>query len=139
MKPNIWGPHAWIFLHSITLNYPDKPNTNDIKDMKNFIDSLGNILPCSKCNNNFKDHLKVHPITEDILKSKNKFIKWMIDIHNSINKLNKKRILTYEEGLRDIIELYEDTKPNYVGYIIFFIFIFIFVLIIIGYLLCMRR
>ena len=21
MDPNVWGPHAWIFLHSITMNY----------------------------------------------------------------------------------------------------------------------
>ena len=26
MKPEIWGPHAWMFLHSITLEYPDRTN-----------------------------------------------------------------------------------------------------------------
>ena len=36
MNPKIWGPHAWIFLHSITLNYPENPTPelkkNNIKD-----------------------------------------------------------------------------------------------------------
>ena len=29
MEPEIWGPHAWQFLHSITLSYPDNPTLED--------------------------------------------------------------------------------------------------------------
>ena len=29
MEPEIWGPHAWQFLHSITLSYPDNPTFED--------------------------------------------------------------------------------------------------------------
>ena len=46
MRPEIWGPHAWIFLHSVTLEYPDNPTDEDKQNMINFIDSLGNVLPC---------------------------------------------------------------------------------------------
>ena len=31
MNPKFWGPHAWIFLHSITLNYPKEPSDEDKK------------------------------------------------------------------------------------------------------------
>ena len=30
MEPNIWGPGAWTFLHSITFQYPENPT-----DLKN--------------------------------------------------------------------------------------------------------
>ena len=26
MEPNIWGPGAWTFLHSITFQYPENPS-----------------------------------------------------------------------------------------------------------------
>ena len=29
MEPKVWGSHAWIFLHTITLNYPDEPSKFD--------------------------------------------------------------------------------------------------------------
>jgi len=38
MRADIWGPHAWIFLHSISLEYPDNPTNIDKNNMKNFID-----------------------------------------------------------------------------------------------------
>ena len=34
MEPNIWGPGAWTFLHSITLNYPNNPNIQTKKIYK---------------------------------------------------------------------------------------------------------
>ena len=29
MNPNIWGESAWLFLHTITLNYPENPTFLD--------------------------------------------------------------------------------------------------------------
>ena len=40
MKPEVWGPHAWIFLHSITFNYPDNPTDDEKKHYKNFFENL---------------------------------------------------------------------------------------------------
>ena len=28
-NPEIWGPGAWLFLHTITLNYPTNPTFED--------------------------------------------------------------------------------------------------------------
>ena len=36
MNPKIWGPGGWLFLHSITLNYPENPTENDKMYHKNF-------------------------------------------------------------------------------------------------------
>ena len=29
MNQNIWGPHLWFSLHTISFNYPLKPTEND--------------------------------------------------------------------------------------------------------------
>ena len=36
MDPEIWGPSTWIFLHTITLNYPNNPTIYDKQNYKNF-------------------------------------------------------------------------------------------------------
>ena len=31
MESEVWGPSAWTFLHTVTLNYPEEPTNEDIK------------------------------------------------------------------------------------------------------------
>ena len=90
MKPEVWGPHAWIFLHSITLEYPNNPTNEDKLNIKNFFNSVGLVLPCQKCRLNFNSHLKKYPLTDKVLESKSSLVKWMIDIHNCVNVMNNK-------------------------------------------------
>lgn len=128
MKPEIWGPHAWIFLHSITLDYPDCPSEDHKNNMRSFINSLSNILPCQKCRLNFGLHIQKYPLTDKILCSKKELVKWMIDIHNSVNQTNNKPIQTYEESLREILNLYEG-KSDYRNYIFCLLFTLLFIII----------
>ena len=86
MDPNIWGPHAWIFLHSITYNYPEKPSSSQQKSAINFFKSLRYLLPCSICKDNYADHLIQNPI-ENNVQSRKKIVKWLIDIHNDVNSI----------------------------------------------------
>ena len=97
MDPNIWGPHAWHFLHAITLTYPEKPTEQDKKNYSLFFHSLKNVLPCDKCKLNFRHHLIKYPLNHHILNSKMNLITWLINIHNEVNKLNLKPIKTLDE------------------------------------------
>ena len=36
MDPKVWGPNAWIFLHSITMNYPKNPTNEDKEKYRTF-------------------------------------------------------------------------------------------------------
>ena len=103
MDPNIWGPHGWYFLHSITLAYPDNPTENDKTIYKNFFESLKDILPCDKCRVHFNQTLMTYPI-ENHLQNKESLFKWLVDVHNRVNIDNDKREYTYDE----ITELYEN-------------------------------
>lgn len=125
MRPEIWGNHAWILLHSITLDYPENPTNNDKTNILNFINSLQYVLPCEKCRVHFQNHLKNNNLTNDILSSKKKFINWMIDIHNQVNKSTGKKILSHDEALNKILDLYNNDKSIYSGYYIILCFIII--------------
>ena len=97
ITPEFWGPHGWIFLHSVTFNYPENPTQTDKLNYKSFFESLVNILPCEKCSSNYKDHIHKYPI-DNHLDSKTSLIQWLIDIHNITNiQLGKPTLSPLEE------------------------------------------
>lgn len=103
MKPEIWGPATWTLLHCITLEYPENPKIEDKENVKNFIKYFGKVIPCEKCKINFKSHIEEIPLNDNVLSSRKNLIKWMIDIHNSVNKINGKKELTYHDALKNIL------------------------------------
>lgn len=133
MKPEIWGPHAWFLLHSISLEYPDNPTSEDKQNMITFINSLGKVLPCEKCRTNFKSHLEEHPLN---VNSKVDLVKWVIDIHNTVNRINNKRELSYEECVEHFEETYYDEHGLYKkSYFIIILMCVILLLIVVGYII----
>ena len=98
MEPRQWGPHFWKVIDAVALSYPEKPDIQDQNNVSTFIVSLKNVLPCEKCQNHFTENLKKFPISQ-ALNSRNNFIKWVIDVHNSVNKSNGKATLSYAQGL----------------------------------------
>jgi hypothetical protein len=103
MNPEIWGHHGWIFLHSITLVYPDTPTKEDKENVINFFMNTGNVLPCYKCRNNYKKHLVKYPMNDTILKNRENLVKWLINIHNEVNISQDKPILNYEDVVKSFI------------------------------------
>lgn len=114
--PETWGPHIWKGLHFITLAYPSEPTEENKKQYKTFFESIQYVLPCSKCSNNYKDHLKELPLDDNALKNKENLVKWAIDLHNIVNKSNGKKEYGYEEAINLVINNYkeenESTKNN---------------------------
>ena len=100
MNQNIWGPHMWFALHSISFNYPLHPTELDKKRYGKFIDLLQYVIPCSVCRKNFRRNLKEFPPK---LSSRKAFVYWVIDIHNEVNSLTGKERISYEKA----IALYE--------------------------------
>lgn len=109
MDPNIWGPGAWLFLHSITLNYPRDPTPTDREVITNFFMTLGKVLPCFHCRDNYARHLKKFPIRTE---SKTELTNWLIDIHNDVRQETGKPTLTYDEAVKKIICTYRKCWQN---------------------------
>lgn len=101
MDQNIWGPAAWLFLHSVTMNYKVKPSEIDKQKIRDLFDIIKEILPCKFCRNNYTNHIKKHPIKLD---SKKELVYWLIDIHNMVNIQEGKKTMSYE----DVLAMYED-------------------------------
>ena len=112
LGPATWGPYGWKFLHFVTLGYPTNPNNEQKENYKKFFYSLGNILPCSVCSKNYKDHLVKLPLTDDILNDRDKLIKWMIDIHNIVNKETGKPAMSYDDALENIMNTFKHTTKH---------------------------
>ena len=110
MDPTKWGPHLWDFLHTISFNYPNNPSINDMNNNLTFLKSLENVIPCDLCKNHYKKSLKQSPPKLD---SKISFIKWVIDLHNEVNKRNGKPVYSYNKAIELIKHNFEsDYKCN---------------------------
>ena len=98
MLTTVWGPSIWHFLHTMSFNYPVKPKRKHKKEYKDFIMSLGKILPCRHCRENFPKNLKSIPLTDKALKNRHNFSKWMYDFHEKVNEMLKKKSgLTFKQ------------------------------------------
>ena len=97
MMTATWGPALWHSLHVISFNYPIKPTKEQMKDYYNYFKSLGNILPCKYCRDNFKENLKKIPLKASVFKNRTSLSKWVYKLHEMVNKnLGKKSGLTYD-------------------------------------------
>jgi hypothetical protein len=94
MNPDIWGPHAWFFLYSVALAYPEDPTNEDKQNYFNFYTSLRNILPCLKCRVHFTENLETHPLNENILGSKKSLFEWLHKIQNEVRTSQGKKPYT---------------------------------------------
>lgn len=97
--PDVWGPHAWKFLHFVTLGYPNKPTEKDKKKYKLFFMLLQDTLPCSICARHFGENLKKKPLSDHDLASKENLIYWLIDFHNVVNKMKNKKVYNKEDAI----------------------------------------
>jgi hypothetical protein len=104
----IWGPNFWFFLHTIAICYSLTPNSEIKKKYYNFIQSIPLLLPNEEMSKNFSKLLDEYPVTP-YLDSRESFTKWMHFIHNKINILLNKPLLSYPDSM---INYYNNYKPK---------------------------
>jgi hypothetical protein len=108
LDPDIWGPHFWFVLHTMTMTYPHHPNDVTKKKYYDFIHNLPLFIPVESMGNHFSKLLDQYPVTA-YLDDRDSFIRWMHFIHNKINeKLEKPKITLNEFYFR----YYEEYKPK---------------------------
>jgi hypothetical protein len=69
MDTRFWGPSGWQLFHLIAFK-SDNPNE--------FLQEIGDILPCKFCRESTKEYIKQLPLKGDAGK-------WMFDLHNMVN------------------------------------------------------
>lgn len=120
MNPDFWGPKAWYFIHSVAVAYPDNPTDIEKNQYKQFFLSIGNVLPCSLCQEHYNKHVTNEKLDE-VLISKKLLFNWTVDLHNKVNKFNNKKIVSYEEALENLYYKEVDYKSIIIVLLIAFI------------------
>jgi hypothetical protein len=108
--PKIWGPSGWYLLHSISLGYPEIPSRGEQNDYKIFFTNLQNVLPCKSCREHYKKNLATYVLTDDTLSKRTKLINWLISVHNSVNRSNKKVEMSISDAIRINTYIFNNDK-----------------------------
>ena len=110
MGPETWGPHGWKFIHFITMAYPTHPSKYDKENYRRFFNDLAHVIPCSLCADNYKDHIRMYPLDDNVLANQESLMEWGVLMHNLVNQSNDKKIFSKDEAFKLINE--EDIKER---------------------------
>ena len=87
MLTTVWGPSLWLYLHTMSFNYPVNPTKEDKKNYHNFMLNLQHVLPCKYCRINLKNNYKKLPLRQCDLKNRDTFSRYVYRLHEHINKM----------------------------------------------------
>ena len=91
MVTSVWGPPLWHYLHTMSFNYPVNPTMEDKKHYKDFILSLQHVLPCKHCRLNLKKNFKALPLTNNDMKNRDSFSRYVYNLHEIVNRMLQKK------------------------------------------------
>ena len=111
MNPEVWGAPFWFIIHTIAINYPERPTFIERRNHHDFFRNLANIIPCEDCRRNYAKHFAKYPI-DSFLDSKYALLQWTIVMHNEVNKLYGKP----EMNTSEVIQLYQKIYAVSDGY-----------------------
>ena len=122
IESNIWGPYVWYFMHCITF---EQPHTNSpiipktLKKLNSFFLYINKLLPCPYCQKHYNQTLIKYPpsiyFTSGIGCSK-----WVVKIHNLVNKGLEKKIVPYPitKGMYNIDTINHSNLSAFINYIL---------------------
>lgn len=90
MDPQTWGKQGWMVLHRLG------EHMNSIEEAKVFFDSIQFVLPCPKCQDNFRGHRKAleFPIVKKDVGS------WVYKLHKRVSAASRKKDEPAEADVR---------------------------------------
>ena len=106
--PEVWGPHYWFFLHTISQAYPDSPNAVTKRKYYDFMQNLPLFIPNPEIGNKFSQLLDKYPVSP-YLDSRESFIRWVHFIHNKVNEMLGKEEMSFAASLD---KYYNEYKPK---------------------------
>ena len=105
IDPAVWGPPLWASVHTLALK-ADADGAEGLVAFKEFLNSLGFLLPCNNCRHEFNKYCSVHPPPEA-----GDCFGWTVRLHNYVNgRLGKPGAPISESAAR---ELWTSRACNY--------------------------
>ena len=124
MKPELWGKQFWFTIHCIALNYPHQPTITEQTEAINFFKSLTALLPCTKCKVHYTENLDI-TLLQEAVQSRDSLFAFTVDLHNKVNLMNNKKVLTVDEALREFSKQTYQSNKNNNNIIIFLVIIIV--------------
>lgn len=101
MLTSVWGPPLWHALHTISFNYPARPDRATRRKYYRFMRSLGDVLPCRYCRENYTGNVQALNFGPHHFKNRDTFSRYVYNLHEHVNTmLGKTSHLTYEKVRR---------------------------------------
>ena len=97
VSPDIFGPAMWFTLHNGVISYPNQPTEFIKNGMKQLLVNLPLLVPCLSCKEHFYAFIRTANLN-DAVSSKEKLFKFIVDIHNYVNRRYGKREYTLDEA-----------------------------------------
>ena len=95
MKPEIWGPPIWLFIHSLASKLKDEMYVYIGPQLFNMIRRITAYLPCPDCSQHAVKFLsKINPET---IKTKDELVRVLYLFHNSVNVRKSKSLYIFSE------------------------------------------
>ena len=92
---------VWKLLHERSFKYLNKPSSDAQEKVFNFYNNDVKAIPCYVCRKHYTEFISKNNL-KDACTSREKLCKFLIDLHNDVNKDTKKPIMSYQ----DVYKLY---------------------------------
>ncbi len=101
MSLNRWGPNGWKFITACAFAYPATPEQHHKDKMRNFLRSMGHVLPCLRCRAHYTRN--VATLDDTALESRENLLRWINQTRNNINETEGKPTVTFDEMIRECL------------------------------------
>lgn len=109
MQSAIFGPAFWMTIHITSFNYPVHPTETDKTNYATWLWSIGNVLPCRYCRENFPKNMQSANFTmEESMKDRDSFSRFCYNLHDCVNKMLNKTSPPFSE----VREHYENFRAR---------------------------
>lgn len=102
--PKVWGPHAWIFIHTIASQYPNHPTADDKQKFKTFFTILSYVLPCTQCGMNMMTYIQQnYTAFLRAFDNRQSLFNWTVNFHNFVNSSERQQSRSNLQPKRTIL------------------------------------
>ena len=108
-QTKVWGPYAWFFLHTVTLNFAPERSEGYLL----FFKSLADVLPCGACRDNYKRIISSKDpklrLDAQKMKTRLRVARWLFRVHIRVQQD------IYEKTKRKKdLPMYKDTREDFI-------------------------
>jgi hypothetical protein len=102
----------------VALSYPSNPNYAQKRAAKEFYESMAELIPCPMCREHYKKHIQRLPLGPHLDRRQDLF-RWTVEVHNEVNKLLGKPLVTEAESIQFYMRIGARDKSPFITHVDF--------------------